>query len=178
MLDNTTADLAETRKQLSAVDAERTAAAKRSSTLMTQWEERDAARDEELSKLRCTVGTDCSAMALVDMLGCKANIQMRLAINNVRRLLVAGRPPSRMAFTLGLFMQISCSVHCLADCRAQVSELLAASNTARCEADSLRQVLKTKELELEHMTIALAGTLSRRSLLDYRQCSCCCSRAV
>jgi hypothetical protein len=51
-LDNTTAELADTRKQLAAVDTERTAAAKRSSTLMTQWEERDAARDEELSKLR------------------------------------------------------------------------------------------------------------------------------
>jgi hypothetical protein len=52
MLDNTAAELADTRRQLSAVDAERTAAAKRSSTLLTQWEERDLARDEELSKLR------------------------------------------------------------------------------------------------------------------------------
>jgi hypothetical protein len=40
------------RKQLTAVDAERTAAAKRSSSLMTQWEERDAVREEEVSKLR------------------------------------------------------------------------------------------------------------------------------
>lgn len=52
-LDNTTAELADTRKQLTTVDSERTAAAKRSSTLMTQWEERDAAREEEVSKLRC-----------------------------------------------------------------------------------------------------------------------------
>jgi hypothetical protein len=51
-LDNTTAELADTRKQLTTVDSERTAAAKRSSTLMTQWEERDALREEEVSKLR------------------------------------------------------------------------------------------------------------------------------
>lgn len=51
-LDNIAAELADTQKQLTVVDAERTAAAKRSSTLMTQWEERDAARDEEVSKLR------------------------------------------------------------------------------------------------------------------------------
>lgn len=44
-------------------------------------------------------------------------------------------------------------------CRAQVAELLSASNTARCEADTLRQQLKGKDLELEHMTIALAGAL-------------------
>jgi len=160
MLDNTTADLADTRKQLSAVDAERTAAAKRSSTLMTQWEERDEARDEELSKLRCTVGTDCSAMAVVDMLDCRANMQSCFAIKDIRKLMVAGPPPSRMMSAMGLSLQISCAVHCLTNCRAQVSELLAASNTARCDADGLRQALKTKDLELEHMTIALAGAAS------------------
>lgn len=51
-LDNIAAELADTHKQLTVVDAGRTAAAKRSSTLMTQWEEREAARDEEVSKLR------------------------------------------------------------------------------------------------------------------------------
>jgi hypothetical protein len=51
-LDNTTAELADTRKQLTTVDSERTTAAKHSSTLMTQWEERDAVREEEVSKLR------------------------------------------------------------------------------------------------------------------------------
>jgi hypothetical protein len=54
--------------------------------------------------------------------------------------------------------------HCPADacgvvphCRAQVSELLSVGQDARSEADSLRQQLKSRDLEVEHMTLALAG---------------------
>jgi hypothetical protein len=52
-LDSATAELAAVRQQLAAVEGERTAAAKRSSSLMAQWEQRDAARDEEVATLRC-----------------------------------------------------------------------------------------------------------------------------
>jgi hypothetical protein len=48
-------------------------------------------------------------------------------------------------------------------CRGQVSELLSASNTSHREADALRQQLKGKDLELEHMTLALAGALSQEA---------------
>lgn len=41
--------------------------------------------------------------------------------------------------------------------RAEVSELLSAGNAARCEADGLRAQLKSRDLDLEHMTLALAG---------------------
>lgn len=51
-LDTSSAEVAHLHKQLAAVEAERSTAAKRSSTLMTQWEQRDAARDDEVSKLR------------------------------------------------------------------------------------------------------------------------------
>lgn len=45
-------------------------------------------------------------------------------------------------------------------CRAQVSELLVAGNSARCEADTLRQAVKARDLDLDHMTLALKGVLT------------------
>jgi hypothetical protein len=51
-LDNSSAELADVRKQLGAGEVERAAAAKRSSALMAQWQERDGSRDAEVAKLR------------------------------------------------------------------------------------------------------------------------------
>jgi hypothetical protein len=55
-------------------------------------------------------------------------------------------------------------------CRGQVSELLSASNTSHREADALRQQLKGKDLELEHMTLALAGALSQETRAYPKRC--------
>jgi hypothetical protein len=104
MLDNTTAELADTRKQLSAVDAERTAAAKRSSTLLTQWEERDLARDEELSKLRWAVQ---SALLLGVCSGCAALVSKLAAVALVSMAawcLTAGLAPAASASVSTIFI--------------------------------------------------------------------------
>lgn len=51
-LDNTAAELANTRTKLAAVEEERTAAAKRSRELLAQWEERDKVQVQDLATLR------------------------------------------------------------------------------------------------------------------------------
>jgi hypothetical protein len=51
-LDNTAAELALVRPQLASAEEERTAAAKRSSALLAQWEERDRGQGQEITTLR------------------------------------------------------------------------------------------------------------------------------
>jgi hypothetical protein len=52
-LDNTAAELALVRRQLASAEEDRTAAAKRSSALLAQWEERDRGQGQEITALRC-----------------------------------------------------------------------------------------------------------------------------
>jgi hypothetical protein len=52
-LDNTAAELALVRRQLASAEEDRTAAAKRSSALLAQWEERDRGQGQEITTLRC-----------------------------------------------------------------------------------------------------------------------------
>lgn len=51
-LENSQAELEKIRSKLAAVEEERTAAAKRSRDLLTQWEERDRTQGQDLSVLR------------------------------------------------------------------------------------------------------------------------------
>lgn len=51
-LDNAAAELALVRRQLASAEEERTSAAKRSSALLVQWEERDRGQSQEVTTLR------------------------------------------------------------------------------------------------------------------------------
>jgi hypothetical protein len=51
-LDNTAAELALVKRQLASAEEERTSAAKRSSALLVQWEERDRGQSQEITTLR------------------------------------------------------------------------------------------------------------------------------
>jgi hypothetical protein len=85
-LDNTAAELALVRRQLASAEEERTSAAKRSSALLAQWEERDRGQGQEITTLRYAAhcvgryGLTCAvavAFVLIQMLQCLHAVKLK-----------------------------------------------------------------------------------------------------